>query len=115
MDVDCQLNIERFVSQKREMAAQYADMYFVRLVKLKADLVKRAQAKWETPTNSPRLCERILEAENGVRCILVGTLYKEMKLKPNILEELNREGAISTECESSTHPPIKLNDAANLG
>ena len=82
MDVDCKLENDRFVTQKRDMAAQYADLYFVRLI------------------NPPKLCERILEAETGVRCILVGTLYKEMKLKPNILEELNREGPVATESKS---------------
>ncbi len=97
MDVDCKLEIDRFLTQKREMAAQYADLYFERLHKLKPELVERSKAKWNTDTNAPKLCERILEAETGVRCILVGTLYKEMKLKPNILEELNREGPVPTE------------------
>ena len=32
-----------------------------------------------------------MEAETDVRCILIGTIYKEMKLKPNILEELTSE------------------------
>ena len=100
MDVDCKLENDRFVTQKRDMAAQYADLYFVRLLKLKADLVKRSKAKWDSSINPPKLCERILEAETGVRCILVGTLYKEMKLKPNILEELNREGPVATESKS---------------
>jgi DNA polymerase delta subunit 2 len=97
MDVDCKLETDRFVTQKREMAAQYADLYFVRLLKLKSDLIQRSKAKWDTPSNQPKVCQRILDAEIGVRCIMVGTLYKEMKLKPNILDELNGEGPIATE------------------
>ncbi len=100
MDVDCRSVNERFVTQKRDMASQFADIYFVRLFKLKADLIEVAKSRWFSPESPVKICERILEAETGVRCILVGTIYKDMKLKPNILEELNREDPVlSTEGE----------------
>ena len=31
----------------------------------------------------------ILSVQSGVLCVLIGTLYKDMKAKPNILEEYN--------------------------
>lgn len=33
----------------------------------------------------------ILGLEEGKECIVVGTLYKHMKLKPSILEEYSKE------------------------
>jgi hypothetical protein len=33
----------------------------------------------------------VLELEEGKECIIVGTLYKHMKLKPCILDEYSKE------------------------
>ena len=33
------------------------------------------------------LVDRILHVKAGQQCIIVGTVYKEMRLKPNILDE----------------------------
>ena len=42
------------------------------------------------------IVNKILNVKNGERCVLVGTLYKDMKLKPSILDEVNaREVSIS--------------------
>ena len=36
---------------------------------------------------------RTLDLEQGVDCVLIGTLYKDMKLKPSILDEYTKERA----------------------
>ena len=33
--------------------------------------------------------DKILDLKQGVECVLIGTIYKDMKLKPNILDEYN--------------------------
>ena len=33
----------------------------------------------------------VLELEEGKECVIVGTLYKHMKLKPCILDEYSKE------------------------
>lgn len=37
----------------------------------------------------------VLGLEEGKECILVGTLYKHMKLKPSILDEYSKEVMLS--------------------
>ena len=35
--------------------------------------------------------QRVLDIKPGSLCFVIGTIYMEMRLKPNILEELSRE------------------------
>lgn len=39
------------------------------------------------------LCEKISSIETGQPVVVVGTLYKEMKLKPCILDEYTKQSA----------------------
>lgn len=39
----------------------------------------------------PRHVKRLLEVENGKLCYVVGTVYVDMPLKPNVLEDLARD------------------------
>lgn len=45
----------------------------------------------------PQLVKRVLDVERGQVCYVVGTVYTDMALKPNVLEDLARE--------VSTHNP----------
>lgn len=38
-----------------------------------------------------RKSQRVLDIKPGSLCFVIGTVYMEMRLKPNILEELSRE------------------------
>lgn len=40
---------------------------------------------------APSAVVRTLDLEEGTECVLVGTLNKDMKLKPSILEEYTKE------------------------
>ncbi len=44
---------------------------------------------------------KILELKEGVECIVVGTLYKEMRLKPSILDEYVKERGLAPALSSS--------------
>lgn len=39
----------------------------------------------------PKLVKRMLDVENGKLCYIIGTVYMDMTLKPNVLEDLARE------------------------
>ncbi|XP_058207549.1 DNA polymerase delta small subunit isoform X2 [Rhododendron vialii] len=65
---------------------QYSQIYFARL-HLMRTLLYSLLPNWK-----PHLpvCT-VLGLEEGKECIIVGTLYKHMKLKPNILDEYSKE------------------------
>ena len=129
VDVECEVAGGRYTTSKRELAAQYADIYFFRLHKVRSP--RAASHKDEEPRMRSRgargsssvmtAClglpadrrrvpaapgrgarvqlkkplkeaavrkfggsvphvDRILEAESGVQCVVIGTLYKNMKV-----------------------------------
>ncbi|XP_062079725.1 DNA polymerase delta small subunit-like [Humulus lupulus] len=78
---------EKFEIRKETYRGQqYSQIYFARLHMLWTILYSLA------PNWKPHLPVRtVLELEEGKECIVVGTLYKHMKLKPSILEEYSKE------------------------
>tara|TARA_B100001142_G_C14315341_1_gene648290 strand:- start:374 stop:1873 length:1500 start_codon:yes stop_codon:yes gene_type:complete len=69
---------------------QYFQLYFNRLKILAPRLEDAVQAKWP---NLPRA--KVLDLKEGEECVLSGTLYKDMKLKPCILDEYVKEAGVS--------------------
>jgi DNA polymerase delta subunit 2 len=76
----------RFVLGKRDYQHQFAPLYNVRLQALEPPLQPVAQTKWPGVK-----CVKILSLEEGKPCFVIGTLVKEMPLKPNVLEEYAHE------------------------
>lgn len=85
-DIDCDFST-KFVTQQKSLAAQYADVYYLRLMTLKHGLLDEARSKCKVykPAN------RILDLEVGQKSMIVGTLLKVMKFRPNILDEFNKD------------------------
>jgi DNA polymerase delta subunit 2 len=50
---------------------------------MRQSITARAQRKWP----GVPLVDKLMDIEADKRCIVLGTVYKEMKLKPNILDE----------------------------
>lgn len=49
----------------------------------------------------PRLLPRILDLNRGQPCFIVGTVYMDMPLKPNVLEDMARSvSSFVTDCRS---------------
>ncbi|GAB4843779.1 DNA polymerase delta subunit 2 [Ancistrocladus abbreviatus] len=78
---------EAFLTQKEQYKGQqYSQIYFTRLHFMRA-LLYSLVPNWKPPLP---VCT-VLGLEEGKECIIVGTLYKHMKLKPAILDEYSKE------------------------
>ena len=66
---------------------QYATFYWLRLQALKPHLREVAEIKWEKDYNLVYV-NNILDTKPNQLTVVIGTLYKEMPLKPSILKNL---------------------------
>ena len=83
---------ERFALDKK-IYGQYFQLYFQRLMLLGPRLKQAVGAKWP---GVPAV--KVLDLKEGEECVVMGTLYKDMKLKPSILDEYVKEaGAKASE------------------
>jgi DNA polymerase delta subunit 2 len=50
-------------------------------------------ADWDTQlgTEKAQMVDRVLDVRQGELCWIVGTVYMEMGLKPNILDDISKE------------------------
>jgi DNA polymerase delta subunit 2 len=76
---------ELFLLKKKTYEYQYAPLYAERLINMRADLEKAALKKWN---NKYIIKKNLVDLEKHEKSIIIGTLFKEMIKKPNILKEL---------------------------
>ncbi|KAF2109119.1 DNA polymeras-like protein subunit delta-2 [Lophiotrema nucula] len=98
---------------------QYADLYFLRLAQLKKAVKQRAEEAWGDFTlgdEKARMVDRVLDVRQGELCWVVGTVYMELGLKPNILDDIAKEHWIAapplreTYTSQSGHDGMMLED-----
>ncbi|EXJ79040.1 DNA polymerase delta subunit 2 [Capronia epimyces CBS 606.96] len=80
--------------ENKHYLQQYGDMYFLRLAKLKPVVEKIAEDDWadfEIAGEKAQRVERVLDVRQGQLCWVVGTIYMDLPLKPNILEDIGKE------------------------
>lgn len=77
----------RYHMSHRMFTHQYGSIYYCRLNKLRQNAINNAHAHYNHD-QSIKICGKVLDLRSGEKCIIGGTLYKEMKLKPSILDEL---------------------------
>lgn len=73
---------------------QFADMYFLRLAKLKPYVEALATEAWEDleiAGEHAQKVERVLDVRQGQLCWVAGTIYMDLPLKPDILEDISKE------------------------
>lgn len=78
----------------KQYQQQFADIYFLRLAKLKRVVEKVAQEDWEhfeIANERAQRVHRVLDVRQGQLCWVVGTIYMDLPLKPNILEDISKE------------------------
>lgn len=81
---------QRFVLGKPKYTSQYAQMYFARLMEMYPLLASQSQKKWPGTPIVKLLC-----LEDAKEQVIVGTLYKEMKLRPSALKEYTEDRTLS--------------------
>ncbi|KAK4192991.1 DNA polymerase alpha/epsilon subunit B-domain-containing protein [Podospora australis] len=82
----------------RPYKQQFADIYFLRLTKIKPAVEEHSIAAWEGTVlggERAKKVERVLDVRQGELCWVVGTVYMDMPLKPSILEDVSRDRWIS--------------------
>ncbi len=73
---------------RKVFTTQYRSIYHQRLFALRPHLLSAVRAALLSEGGAaPAVHERIVDAHPGVECVVVGTLYKDMPLKPTILDE----------------------------
>lgn len=82
------------LAKDKSYKQQFADMYFLRLAKIKPALEALAAEAWEDTligNEEVRQIDRVLDIRQGELCWTIGTVYLDMALKPNILEDVSKD------------------------
>ena len=74
-----------YLIKKKNYNRQYAPLYAERLSVIRPQLEISASKKWD---NKYEVKKSLVDLEFNVKSIIIGTLFKEMKMKPNILKEI---------------------------
>ncbi|KAF8627893.1 hypothetical protein AX15_004190 [Amanita polypyramis BW_CC] len=80
--------------KERSYRHQYANIYFIRLRLLREFVEKSAINLWRGLHGNPIAVPRVLEVTKGQLCYIIGTVYMDMPLKPNVLEDIARDQAL---------------------
>ncbi|GJE86843.1 DNA polymerase subunit delta-2 [Phanerochaete sordida] len=81
-------------SANKSYKHQYANIYFVRLRLLRSFVEENAQRLWKEVAGDPVFVPRVLEVQKGQLCYIVGTVYMDMPMKPNVLDDIARDHSI---------------------
>ena len=83
---------------KKQYQQQYGDIYFFRLAKLKPVVEKLAEEAWEDFEVAGEVAQkksRVLDVRQGELCWVTGTIYMDMPLKPNVLEDIAADQGVA--------------------
>ncbi|KAL0943649.1 DNA polymerase alpha/epsilon subunit B [Colletotrichum truncatum] len=84
--------------KERSYQQQFADVYFLRLTSIRPAVDAVAAEAWDGTViggEEARHVNRVLDVRQGELCWVTGTVYMEMALKPNILEDVSKDRWIS--------------------
>ncbi|KAJ1975851.1 DNA polymerase delta small subunit Cdc1 [Dimargaris verticillata] len=108
--------LQDYLVAQRSYRQQYANLYYLRLSALKEAGTAAAHDKWLPPTESigsnhskaspspqPTFAAKVTNIPPGEKCFVVGTVYCDKKLRPNVLDDLSKELWITTPPERSTY------------
>lgn len=91
---------------QKQYNQQYGDMYFLRLAKLKPFVESIAADEWEdfeVAGERAQRVERVLDVRQGQLCWVVGTVYMELPLKPNILADISKDHWVAAPTPHKTY------------
>ena len=84
--------------ENRQYAQQYADIYFLRQQKLRKAVEKVAREHWEgfsVAGEKAKHVERVLDVRQGELSWMVGTIFADLPMKPNVLDDVTRDHYIA--------------------
>lgn len=77
---------QKFTDKAADYTKQYCNIYLTRLRDMEALLVQSIQRKWGDKYPICKLHK--LTEEKYDKCVVIGTLFKDQKLKPSVLKRL---------------------------
>jgi DNA polymerase delta subunit 2 len=80
--------------EDRQYQQQFADIYFLRLTKIKPAVEAVASSAWKDTVlggETVKRVDRVLDVRQGELCWVAGTVYMDMPLKPSILEDISKD------------------------
>ncbi|KAI2641640.1 DNA polymerase alpha/epsilon subunit B-domain-containing protein [Hypomontagnella submonticulosa] len=105
------------LDKEKSYQQQFADMYFLRLTKIKPAVEQLAATEWEGTVigDEPvKKVERVLDIRQGELCWVAGTVYMDMPLKPNILEDVSKDRWLSAPISNKKYYSEDGSDAVTL-
>lgn len=76
----------RFKLKQTDFRRQFAHTYVYRLWSLAPSVEKNARATWGDDV----IVRKLDQLQPGEECVIIGTIFKNMKLKPNVLLEIGK-------------------------
>lgn len=76
---------------ERKYTQQYSHIYFYRLAQLRSRLIERCKKKWNDVAAGKLDLVKISQIQADTPCVIIGTIYMDLKDKPNILREVESE------------------------
>ncbi|KAI3323210.1 DNA polymerase alpha/epsilon subunit B-domain-containing protein [Xylariaceae sp. AK1471] len=105
------------LNKEKSYQQQFADMYFLRLTKIKPAVDERAIETWKDTIigdEPAKKAERVLDIRQGELCWVSGTVYMDMALKPNILDDVSKDRWISAPISNNKYYADDGSDAVTL-
>ncbi|KAI1342119.1 DNA polymerase alpha/epsilon subunit B-domain-containing protein [Xylariaceae sp. FL0016] len=105
------------LDKEKTYQQQFADMYFLRLTKIRPAVDRIASEAWAEAIigdEPAKKVERVLDIRQGELCWVSGTVYMDMSLKPNILEDVSKDRWISAPMSNNKYFSEDGSDAVTL-
>ena len=103
MTVECDkvkanIDMETFLIRQKEFTQQFSQIYYQRLMTLRPLIHADCQEIYEGAANkTASYVPRLVDLEEGSPSYIIGTIYRDMANKPNVLKELAEDCEIHPE------------------
>ncbi|KAJ1307554.1 hypothetical protein OPQ81_001651 [Rhizoctonia solani] len=102
----------RLLAGQKHYGQQFDTVYVARLNQLRPALLENAQQAWKK-RKVPHV-PRVLDVVKGQQCYIIGTVYMDMPLKANVLEDIAQDHALAMipvqSKRTSEHDSVMLED-----
>lgn len=80
---------------EKNYAQQFDSLYSARLHQLRPTLIERSREAWGKRKEKVAHVPRVLDVVKGQLCYVIGTVYIEMPLKANVLEDIAKDQSLA--------------------